>query len=119
MSEEQRRGFREVQAVMSLLEGFSDYVMDLVGADLVHDVERISERFHARRGQRTGFERIVMRVTGLDLKMEQYRQGEVFVAEVARAGGPEGLRALWSGPEALPTPEEIQAPELWIARRLR
>ncbi len=119
MSEEQRRGFREVQAVMSLLEGFSDYVMDLVGADLVHDVERISERFHARRGQRTGFERIVMRVTGLDLKMEQYRQGEMFVAEVARAGGPEGLRALWSGPEALPTPEEIQAPELWIARRLR
>jgi coenzyme F420 biosynthesis associated uncharacterized protein len=116
MSEEQRRGFREIQAVMSLLEGFSDYVMDLVGADLVYDVERISERFHARRGQRTGFERAVMRVTGLDLKMEQYRQGELFVAEIARARGPEGLRALWSGPEALPTPEEIRAPELWIVR---
>ena len=116
MSEEQRRGFQEIQAVMSLLEGFSDYVMDLVGADLVPDVERISERFHARRAQRTGFEQAVMRATGLDLKMEQYRQGEAFVAYVARLRGPAGLQTLWRGPETLPHPEEIRAPELWIAR---
>ena len=49
MSDEQRRLFRETQAVMSLLEGFSDYVMDEVGKDLVPDVERISARFHGRR----------------------------------------------------------------------
>jgi len=102
--------------VMSLLEGFSDYVMDRVGADLVYDVERISERFHARRAQRTGFEKVMMRLTGLDLKMEQYRLGEAFVAEVARARGSEGLRAMWRGPECLPDLEEIKAPELWLAR---
>ena len=72
------------QAVMSLLEGFGDYVMDEVGRDLVPDVERSARRFHARRGQRTGFERAMMRVTGMDLKMEQYRKGEEFVAAVAR-----------------------------------
>jgi coenzyme F420 biosynthesis associated uncharacterized protein len=116
MTDEQRRGFHEIQAVMSLLEGFSDYVMDRVGADLVYDVERISERFHARRAQRTGFERVMMRLTGLDLKMEQYRLGEAFVAEVARARGSEGLRAMWRGPECLPDLEEIKAPELWLAR---
>ena len=92
MSAEQRRDFREIQAVMSLLEGFSDYVMDRVGADLVPDVEPISERFHARRTQRTGFERAMMRVTGLDLKMEQYRQGEAFVAAGRRLRGPEACR---------------------------
>jgi coenzyme F420 biosynthesis associated uncharacterized protein len=118
MSDEQRREFREIQAVMSLLEGFGDYVMDEVGRDLVPDVELISSRFHARREQRTGVERAVMRVTGLDLKMEQYKQGEAFVAAIARARGAEALRVLWQGPETMPLPEEIDLPSLWVARVL-
>ena len=118
MGEEQRREFREIQAVMSLLEGFGDYVMDEVGRDLVPEVEMISRRFHARREQRTGAERAMMRVTGLDLKMEQYKQGEAFVAAIARARGAEALRTLWRGPETLPRPEEIDQPSRWVARVL-
>jgi len=116
MSEEQRRGFREIQAVMSLLEGFGDYVMDEVGRELVPGVEEISRQFHARRDQRTGFERAMMRITGMDLKMEQYRKGEEFVASIATAGGPQALRALWLGPETLPSPEEIATPARWLDR---
>jgi coenzyme F420 biosynthesis associated uncharacterized protein len=118
MSDEQKRDFREIQAVMSLLEGFGDYVMDEVGRDLVPEVEMISARFHERRGQRTPFERAIMRLTGMDLKMEQYRKGEEFVAAIARARGAEALRSLWLGPETLPTPEEIDSPSLWLARVL-
>src|SRR6476659_10431823 len=96
MSEEQRRLFRETQAVMSLLEGFSDYVMDEVGRDLVPDVQRISDRFHARREQRkSGFERAVMRLTGMDMKLEQYKKGERFVAAIAARGGKAALERLW------------------------
>ena len=116
MSSDQKREFREIQAVMSLLEGFGDYVMDDVGRDLVPDVETISERFHARRAQRTGFERAMMRLTGMDLKMEQYRKGEEFVSAIAAAQGSEALRALWQGPETLPLPEEIDLPSLWVER---
>ncbi|HEX5824164.1 MAG TPA: zinc-dependent metalloprotease, partial [Candidatus Limnocylindrales bacterium] len=76
MGPEQKRLFRETQAVMSLLEGFSDYVMDEVGHGLVPDVERISARFHERRSKRTPFERAMLRLTGMDLKIEQYRKGE-------------------------------------------
>jgi coenzyme F420 biosynthesis associated uncharacterized protein len=119
MGDEQRRLFRETQAVMSLLEGFSDYVMDEVGRDLVPGVERISARFHERRQRRTSFERAILRVTGMDLKMEQYRAGERFVRAIADAGGPDGLQRLWDGPEALPQPDEIAAPEGWLARVLR
>ena len=119
MSPDQRREFRAIQAAMSLIEGFGDYVMDEVGRDLVPEVERISARFHARRTQRTGFERAMMRVTGMDIKLEQYRKGEEFTRAVAAASGPAGLRMLWQGPESLPTPEEIESPSTWIERVVR
>jgi coenzyme F420 biosynthesis associated uncharacterized protein len=118
MGPEQRALFRETQAVMSLLEGFSDYVMDEVGRELVPDVERISARFHERRARRTPFERAILRLTGLDLKMEQYRNGERFVARIAAQRGPAALARLWEGPETLPRDGEIEAPERWIARVL-
>jgi coenzyme F420 biosynthesis associated uncharacterized protein len=117
MTTEQRTLFRETQAVMSLLEGFSDYVMDEVGKDLVPGVERISAKFHERRSaRRTPFERAVMRLTGMDMKMEQYAKGEKFVSAIAVAGGPGALNRLWAGPESLPRHGEIDDPAAWIAR---
>ena len=118
MGEEQRRLFRETQAVMSLLEGFSDYVMDEVGRDLVPDVERISARFHERRTRRTPFERAMLRLTGMDLKMEQYKKGEVFVRAIVEARGKAALARLWEGPETLPRDGEIEDPQRWITRVL-
>ncbi len=118
MGPEQRTLFRETQAVMSLLEGFSDYVMDEVGRELVPEVERISARFHERRARRTPFERAMLRLTGLDLKLEQYRKGAQFVAAIAAQRGPTALARLWEGPETLPREGEIDAPVSWIARVL-
>jgi coenzyme F420 biosynthesis associated uncharacterized protein len=116
MSVEQRQLFRETQAVMALLEGYGDHVMDTVGKDLVPGVERISGRFHGRREQRTPFERAMLRITGMDLKMEQYRKGEAFVAGIDRIAGAAAMRRLWDGPETLPTPEEIDRPADWVRR---
>ena len=118
MGPEQKALFREVQAVMSLLEGFCDYVMDEVGRELVPDVARISARFHERRTKRTAFERSVLRLTGMDLKLEQYRKGEQFVRAIADRRGSSALAQLWVGPESLPRAGEIEAPERWIARVL-
>jgi coenzyme F420 biosynthesis associated uncharacterized protein len=118
MSDEQKRLFRETQAVMSLLEGFSDYIMDEVGSGLVPEVEKISARFHERRQRRSGFERAILRLTGMDLKLEQYAKGERFVRAVAEARGRPALSRLWDGPATLPTPEEIAEPDRWITRVL-
>ena len=118
LGDEQKRLFRETQAVMSLLEGFSDYVMDEVGRGLVEGVETISARFHERRQRRSGFERAVLKLTGMDLKLEQYAKGEKFVRAVAEAKGRQALARIWDGPEALPTSEEIAEPQRWIARVL-
>jgi coenzyme F420 biosynthesis associated uncharacterized protein len=116
MTDEQRRLFRETQAVMSLLEGFSDYVMDEVGREIVPDVQRISTRFHERRQRRSAMERAILRLSGMDLKMEQYRSGERFVSAVAAVGGKAALGRLWEGPENLPRAGEIERPRRWIAR---
>lgn len=118
MGDEQKRLFRETQAVMSLLEGFSDYIMDEVGRGLVEGVEEISARFHDRRQRRTGFERAVLRLTGMDLKLEQYAKGERFVRTIAEARGRPALARIWDGPESLPSADEIADPNLWIARVL-
>jgi putative hydrolase len=103
---------------MSLLEGFSDCSMDEVGAELVPDVEQIRARFDERRARRTPFERAMLRLTGMDLKLDQYKKGEVFVRAIAQARGPSALVRLWDGPESLPREGEIEAPERWVGRVL-
>jgi putative hydrolase len=92
--------------------------MDEVGRDLVPDVEQISARFHERRAKRTPFERAILRLTGMDLKLEQYKKGERFVRAIAGRRGASALARLWEGPETLPRADEIEAPERWIARVL-
>jgi coenzyme F420 biosynthesis associated uncharacterized protein len=114
---EQRQLFRETQLVMSLMEGFSDWVMDEVGAELLPDVEAIRRRFEARRGQRRrALDRLMARVTGMDMKLEQYRRGERFVSGVYRVGGAVAIDHLWDGPEALPTDHEMGDPAAWVRR---
>jgi uncharacterized protein (DUF2342 family) len=77
----------------------------------------VRERFEARRNQRRrGLDRIIARLTGMDLKLEQYRRGERFVAGVAAAGGREAIARLWQGPWALPSEAELADPRAWVQR---
>jgi coenzyme F420 biosynthesis associated uncharacterized protein len=117
LAPEQRRLFRETQAIMSLLEGFSDWVMDRVGATIIPDVAVLRSRLEERRGApKKPLDRLLARITGMDLKLEQYRRGERFVAGVAVIGGPVALEKIWSGPEALPTDAELGDPAAWCRR---
>ncbi len=118
MPEGSRLAFRETQAVMSLLEGFSDHVMDEVGRSIVPGHATISSRFHQRRARKSGLERAILRITGLEMKMEQYRRGEAFVAAIVAVAGQEGVRRLWEGPESMPRDGEIEDPGRWIRRVL-
>jgi putative hydrolase len=103
--------------MMSLLEGFSDWVMDRVGQEFIPDVADMRRRFEERRGRpRSTFDRIVSRVTGMDLKIEQYRRGERFVAGVAAIGGRAAVDRLWDGPGSIPTETEMADPAAWVRR---
>jgi coenzyme F420 biosynthesis associated uncharacterized protein len=113
---EQRERIARLTAVMSLLEGHADVVMDEVGPDVVPTVRTIRERFNARRGGSDPMDRMVRRLLGLEDKMRQYRDGAVFVRGVVDEVGMEGFNAVWTSPETLPSPEEIADPRAWVRR---
>ena len=116
MTPRQRDTFGRTQALMSVLEGYSNHVMNAAGARILPNFDELHERFEHRGDRRTGIERAIMKLTGLDLKMEQYAAGERFADAVIAARGRDFLNRVWSGPETLPSLDEIRNPDGWIAR---
>jgi coenzyme F420 biosynthesis associated uncharacterized protein len=116
MTKDQREAFDEMQATMSVIEGYSDYVMHHVGRRIVPGYENIKERMARSRVHRPPLETAIFRITGLDIKLEQYRQGERFADAVASRVGMKGLNRVWERAEYMPTLEEIRDPGLWIDR---
>jgi coenzyme F420 biosynthesis associated uncharacterized protein len=116
MSVEQARIFEQLQALMSLLEGFSNHVMDALGPEMLPDYADIARKFEARQQHKSQAELLFVRLTGLELKLEQYRAGEKFVDAVVRERGPAFMNQVWEVPDALPSLGEIYRPEDWIQR---
>jgi coenzyme F420 biosynthesis associated uncharacterized protein len=112
----QRELLDKLTAVMTLVEGHGDYVMDAVGPRVVPSVEDIREKFSHRRGSSGRVEQIVRRILGIDLKMKQYEQGSKFVATVVEEAGMGGFNKVWTSPATLPTKEEIADPRAWLDR---
>jgi coenzyme F420 biosynthesis associated uncharacterized protein len=117
MSPEQREAFRQLQALMALMEGYSNHVMQEVGLQHLKDHETLKRTFESRARNRNPGERLFIRLTGLDIKLEQYALGERFCQEVVQARGISFLNRVWEGPERLPTLEEIHEPQRWVARQ--
>jgi uncharacterized protein (DUF2342 family) len=99
---------------MALLEGYSNHVMNHAGERILPGFARLHERFERRNEARTSLERAVMRLTGLDLKMEQYAAGERLVSAVLTARGREFLNRVWQAPGPS-DPDEIR-PQRWVAQ---
>jgi coenzyme F420 biosynthesis associated uncharacterized protein len=113
---EQRVIMDRLTAVMTLVEGHGDFVMDAVGPKVVPSVEQIRERFSARRGSTGRVEQTLRRLLGIDLKMKQYAEGSEFVKTVVEEVGMATFNKVWTSQETLPTRAEISNPAEWIAR---
>ncbi|MFE3495892.1 zinc-dependent metalloprotease [Streptomyces sp. NPDC059175] len=114
---EQREVLGRLTAVMSLLEGHADFVMDGVGPQVVPSVGEIREKFQQRRARGASRLDVALRkLLGLDAKLRQYRDGERFVRAVVGEVGMEGFNRVWTSPNTLPTKAEIAKPADWIAR---
>lgn len=116
LTPEQRVIFEQLQALMSIVEGYGNHVMNAVGRQLLPSFDDIEQRIAQRQQTRTLVEQLFNRLTGLDLKLAQYQQGEAFVNAVVDARGIAFAARVWDRVEHLPTMEEIRDPGKWIAR---
>lgn len=113
---EQRELMGRINTVMSVVEGHSEVVMDSLGIRLLPQWEGLREAMSKRRASRSAPARVFERLLGFEMKMKQYELGGDFCEAVARRAGMETLRRVWDSPDALPTPEELRAPERWLER---
>ncbi|MEP7333853.1 MAG: zinc-dependent metalloprotease [Terracoccus sp.] len=113
---EQKARIARLTAVMSLLEGHADVVMDDVGPRVIPSVAEIRRKFDQRRTGAVGIDRILRRLLGLEAKMRQYRDGAAFVRGVTDQVGRDGFNAVWDSAESLPQPTEILDPAAWVRR---
>ena len=110
--------FSDLTAIMSLMEGHANVVMDAVGPETVPSVRTIRRRFEGRSATRGILERMIRKALGMDLKMRQYQDGQKFVQAVVDRRGMDAFNRIWERAEHLPSEREIHDPQRWIARVL-
>jgi putative hydrolase len=115
-SERQQDALARMQSFTTVLEGYADVVLERVGGRLLGEFSRVHEamqRHHVERGEA---ERFIEGLLGLRLEREHYERGAAFCHGVIERAGMEGLNRLWEAESRLPTPSELEAPGLWLAR---
>ncbi len=113
---EQKEILSHVTAVMSLLEGHANVVMDAVDSIIVPTVKTIRQRFGGRGKDRSPLEKWIRKMLGMDAKMRQYADGQRFVNKAVALVGMETFNKVWERVENLPTETELHHPEQWAAR---
>jgi coenzyme F420 biosynthesis associated uncharacterized protein len=115
-TDEQRERLNEIQALMAVVEGHGNFVMDAVGAREIPSFTKMRSLFDGRRKQATTVQRIINNLLGLEMKLRQYELGQEFCVGIVRAEGPGVLAHLWADPSHLPTMDELRAPDRWLSR---
>jgi coenzyme F420 biosynthesis associated uncharacterized protein len=118
-SEPQREALDQLLVLGTLLEGHADHVMDAVGPVVVPSVATIRARFDERRNRKQPpLQRLLRALLGIDAKLSQYTRGKAFVDHVVERVGMARFNTVWTRPETLPRPIEIEYPQQWIDRVL-
>ena len=106
----------DLTALIAAITGYVDHVMDGIGSSLMGSYGQLTEALRRRRVEAGASDRFVERILGLELDRDQYDRGAAFASGIVERAGEDGLRRLFSDPAHLPTPAEVDAPGLWLAR---
>jgi putative hydrolase len=112
----QREVLARLADLLAVVVGYVDHVLETVGHRLVGSYQRVTEAMNRRRVEASEGEKFAGRLIGLALERREYERGAAFVDGVVERAGEEGLRRLWQSERDLPTPAEVEAPGLWLAR---
>ncbi len=112
----ERETLDRVQAVMAVIEGHAEHVMDAVAPDLLPSLPKLRAAIDRRRKSQSGLNRLVARLLGLEMKLKQYERGKIFCDAIVAEAGRDALTHVFSSPDALPTMAEIENPSAWLER---
>ncbi|WP_420434784.1 zinc-dependent metalloprotease [Candidatus Poriferisocius sp.] len=112
----QRALLPHITALVTVIAGYVDWAMDSIGRGLIGSYQRLSEALRRRRVTAGAADRFIDQMFGLELSQDQYDRGTAFASGVVERAGTEGLTRLWRSARELPTPAEVDAPGLWLAR---
>jgi putative hydrolase len=112
----QRELLPHLDALVAVIIGYADHVMDTIGEGLIGSYGMLAEALRRRRVTADESSRFVERLLGLELTQEQCERGETFIQGIVERAGKPGLDRLWRSERELPTPAEVDAPGLWLAR---
>jgi putative hydrolase len=115
-SETQREVLPRIDAIASAIEGYADWVVDSVASRLLPSTTMLAEALRRRRVATDQARRFVERLFGLELTQPKIDAGRAFIAGIIERSGADALGNLWENAESLPTPSELEAPGLWLAR---
>ena len=115
-SAEQEQLLERLDALVTVIVGYVDHMMDRIGETLVSSYGMVTEAVRRRRVESSDADRFVERMFGLHLTQDRYDRGAAFIDGVVERAGEDGLDRLWRSEQLLPTPAEINAPGLWLAR---
>jgi putative hydrolase len=115
-SERQTPLLEALQRFVSVLEGYTDVVVEMLGERMITSHARIDEALKRHRLERGEADAFVDRLLGLELTRDHYDEGVAFARGVVERGGMEQLNRLWTSRELMPTRPELEAPGLWLAR---
>ncbi|HEX9258444.1 MAG TPA: zinc-dependent metalloprotease [Acidimicrobiales bacterium] len=106
----------QLDALVAVIVGYVDHVLDGVSTGLVGSAGRISEAVRRRRLEDDQSAKYVGQLLGMTITQSQVERGARFVGGIVERAGDDSLGRLWRGPRELPTPAEVDAPGLWLAR---
>jgi putative hydrolase len=112
----QRELLPRLDALVAVIVGYVDNLMDEIGQGLIGSYGMVTEAMRRRRVEADPSDRFVERLLGLEMSQAKYERGAAFIGGVVERAGREALDRLWSSERELPTPAEVDAPGLWLAR---
>jgi len=115
-SEEQKYILPELESTTAVIVGYVDFVMDSVGHGLIGSYDQITEAMRRQRVEADPSDRFIERLLGLELTQAQVDRGTTFINGVIERTGTAELARLWEDSKNFPTPNEVDAPGLWLAR---
>ena len=114
-SEEQEQALERIEAMLALIEGWVDFI-SLEATKRLPNIQAVMEIYNRKRATSGASQKTFEALLGLEMSPRFRREAATMWGVVSEAKGHAAADALWSHPDQMPTQEEIQDPQILIAR---